>query len=225
MGLATARGGNVIGGGDWSPHRIVPDIVRALRSRQPLRLRRPEATRPWQHVLDLSYGYLLLGYRLAVDAKAEEGGQAWNFGPAPGPEVTVNALAEAFLARWGEPDYRIERVKPLHEETTILRLDSSRAIQMLGWQPLLNGATAIDWTADWYRRYLQDTDAASRLVEEQLKGYEDLLVRKPLPFPISVQTGSVPQIRVAGPRSPNLRVIRSSKRRYPSPSLLSDVRA
>jgi CDP-glucose 4,6-dehydratase len=175
--LATARGGNVIGGGDWSPDRIVPDIVRAIRDHQPLRLRRPEATRPWQHVLDLSYGYLLLGYRLIVEHN-EEAGQAWNFGPAANAEMTVAALVSTFLAEWGEPGFPIECVTPPHEEATILRLDASRANQMLGWHPLLNSAAAIAWTANWYRRYLQDTGTARRLVDEQLDRFESLLVEK-----------------------------------------------
>jgi CDP-glucose 4,6-dehydratase len=175
LGLATARGGNVIGGGDWSPHRIVPDIVRAIRSGQPLRLRRPEATRPWQHVLDLSCGYLILGYRLTREAKGEDGFQAWNFGPAPDAEMTVAALVSAFIEDWGESDCPIEPVvAPLHE-TTALRLDSSRANERLGWQPVLNNATAIAWTASWYRRYLQDSGTAAQLVSEQLELFEDLL--------------------------------------------------
>jgi CDP-glucose 4,6-dehydratase len=191
--LATARGGNVIGGGDWSPHRIVPDIVRAIRDDQPLRLRRPEATRPWQHVIDLSYAYLLLGYRLAGEGGAGGGqadiGQAWNFGPAVDAEMTVAALVAAFLAGWGKPDYPVEHVAPPHHETTTLRLDSSRANEELDWRPLLNGTPAIEWTADWYRRYLQDTDAAARLVGEQLERFEDMLASKPS---ASVRTARVP---------------------------------
>jgi CDP-glucose 4,6-dehydratase len=173
--LATARGGNVIGGGDWSPHRIVPDIVRAIRDGQPLRLRRPEATRPWQHVLDLSYAYLLLGYRLAVEADEEDGGRAWNFGPAADEEITVSALVAAFLARWGQPDYPVEYVAPPHREATTLRLDSSRAKETLGWRPLLAPRAAVDWTADWYRRYLQNTDSAAALVDEQFERFEAML--------------------------------------------------
>jgi CDP-glucose 4,6-dehydratase len=191
--LATVRGGNVIGGGDWSPYRIVPDIVRAIRDRQTLRLRRPEATRPWQHVLDLSYGYLLLGYRLVAEGGAGKWAgidQAWNFGPAASAEITVDALAAAFLACWGKPDYPVERIAPPHQETTALRLDSSRAKETLDWQPLLNGTTAIDWTADWYRRYLQDTDAAARLVGEQLDRFEDMLMSKP-----AVPAGSIRRVR------------------------------
>jgi CDP-glucose 4,6-dehydratase len=183
VAVSTARGGNVIGGGDWSPHRIVPDVVRALRDRAPLRLRRPEATRPWQHVLDLSYAYLLLGYRLITEtapADAESGpGQAWNFGPAQGEEMTVAALAAAFLARWGEPEYPVESIAPPHHETTILRLDSSRANQDLGWQLRLNGAATIDWTADWYHRYLQGPTAAGALITEQLDRFEHMLARHP----------------------------------------------
>jgi CDP-glucose 4,6-dehydratase len=191
--LATARGGNVIGGGDWSPHRIVPDIVRAIRDAQPLRLRRPEATRPWQHVLDLSYAYLLLGYRLAAtdraDGRQDEVDQAWNLGPDADAEMTVAGLVAAFLAGWGRPDYPVERVAPPHHETTTLRLDSSRANEVLGWRPLLNGPPAIEWTADWYRRYLQDTNAAARLVGEQLERFEDMLVSN---LSASVRTARVP---------------------------------
>jgi CDP-glucose 4,6-dehydratase len=196
LALATARGGNVIGGGDWCPHRVVPDIVRAIRDRQPLRLRRPEATRPWQHVLDLSYAYLLLGYRL-VDEN-EEGGledgldQAWNFGPAPGAEMTVAALTSAFLAGWGEPGYPVEHVEAPHHETTTLRLDSSRANEGLGWVPLLDGALAIAWTADWYRRYLQDTNAAARLVGNQLERFEGMLAAGSSAAPAPANTAPVP---------------------------------
>lgn len=177
--LATARGGNVIGGGDWSPHRIVPDIVRAIRDRRPLRLRRPEATRPWQHVLDLSHGYLLLGHDLATAAPSrnptDETTQAWNFGPGRGGELTVAGLTTAFLAAWGEPDYPVEATVPSHHETTTLRLDASWAQERLGWQPLLDAAAAVDWTADWYRKYLQDTGAAAALIAEQLERFEGRL--------------------------------------------------
>jgi CDP-glucose 4,6-dehydratase len=178
LALATARGGNVIGGGDWSPHRVVPDIVRAIRARRPLRLRRPEATRPWQHALDLSYGYLLLGHRLVGETEHGRDGkppEAWNFGPAAGDEMTVAGLVAAFLANWGEADYPVEHTEPPHHETTTLRLDSSRANQELGWQPSLNAAACVEWTADWYRRYLQDPDAAPGLVAEQLERFESLL--------------------------------------------------
>jgi CDP-glucose 4,6-dehydratase len=178
LALATARGGNVIGGGDWSPHRIVPDIVRALRDRRPLRLRRPEATRPWQHVLDLSYGYLLLGHRLAAAAGSDAPGQAWNFGPAAGAEMTVAALTAAFLASWGERDYPVEHMEPPHHETTTLRLDAARARERLGWQPLLDGAAAIEWTAGWYRRYLREGEAGA-LVAEQLERFESMLAGTP----------------------------------------------
>jgi CDP-glucose 4,6-dehydratase len=191
--LATARGGNVIGGGDWSPHRIVPDIVRAIRDRQPLRLRRPDATRPWQHVLDLSHAYLLLGYRLVADDMAgpwDKVDQAWNFGPAPDAEMTVSAFVTTFLKRWGEPDYPVDGIAPPHHEATTLRLDSSRANEALGWRPLLSTTTAIDWTASWYRSYLADNEAAARLVREHIERFEDLLAGKPSTRPAPVTTAS-----------------------------------
>jgi len=191
LSLATARGGNVIGGGDWSPHRIVPDIVRAIRDRRPLRLRRPEATRPWQHVLDLSYGYLLLGHHLATAptrSRTDEATQAWNFGPGRGGEMTVGALTTEFLVAWGEPDYPVEAIAPPHHEATTLRLDASWAQQTLGWQPRLGTAAAIDWTADWYRRYLQDTGAAAALIAEQLERFEGSLASNTPATPDAVRT-------------------------------------
>jgi CDP-glucose 4,6-dehydratase len=170
----------VLGGGDWSPDRIVPDIVRAIRAGTALRLRMPTATRPWQHVLDLCHAYLLLGRalferRAGSHSEEIETGQAWNFGPAHGSETTVAELVVRFLQSWGEPDYPVEYVAPPHHESATLRLDASRARKHLGWRPVLDSAATIDWTADWYRRYLKGVQSARRLVEEQIDRFEDML--------------------------------------------------
>lgn len=174
--LVTARGGNVLGGGDWSQHRIVPDIVRALRSREPLRLRSPGAVRPWQHVLDLCYGYLLLG-RLLADGERDL--EALNFGPPAGEELSVEQLVRAFLAAWGCPKHPVEHVHSQQYEAITLRLDSALAMQRLGWRPRLGSTETVTWASRWYRAYVDAPVRAAALVEGDLDAYEALLGGKP----------------------------------------------
>ena len=167
--MATARGGNVIGGGDWSKDRLVPDIIRAAEAGQPLTLRNPGAVRPWQHVLELARGYLVLGGRLLDgDASAVT---AWNFGPDPENEVEVGTLVRAMRERWGPgaPEVRVEP-SPL-KEATYLRLDIAKAAAGLNWRPALGFADTIALTADWYRAYQADPSCARALVEDQLGAY------------------------------------------------------
>ena len=172
MALATARGGNVLGGGDWSPHRLVPDLVRALRSGEPLRLRYPGATRPWQHVLDLCHAYLRLGARLA---RGEAREPAYNFGPLPEAEPPVAELTARFLRAFGRPDHPVEHAPAATYEAMTLRLDASLAQRSLGWRPALDMAATIDWTADWYRRYLEDPSSAYAVTEAQIARFEQRL--------------------------------------------------
>lgn len=175
--LATARGGNVIGGGDWSPHRLVPDIVRAIRAKNPLLLRYPKASRPWQHVLDLCHAYLVLGHRLSTDRQPPPNGDegAWNFGPAPNVHVPVGEFVARFLEVWGRPDYPVQHgVAPTYEAIA-LSLDPSLATHLLGWRPALDTPAGIGWTAEWYRHYLSEPSMAARLVEGQLDRFEELL--------------------------------------------------
>lgn len=180
--LATARGGNVLGGGDWSPNRIVPDIVRAMRAGRPLQLRFPAAVRPWQHVLDLCHAYQLLGHALfeksaSTDPVDTETDEAWNFGPEQGSETTVAELVEKFLRSWGVPHYPVERAPLSHHESITLRLDASRANERLGWRPRLDSAAMIAWTADWYRCYLENAGSARQLVEQQIDEFETIRSR------------------------------------------------
>lgn len=171
MRLATARGGNVVGGGDWSEDRLVPDLVRSVAAGQPLVLRNPGAVRPWQHVLELVRGYLVLAGRL-LDG---EGTGSWNFGPARENEVEVGVLVEALRRRWGEgaPDVRIEP-SPLHE-AGCLKLDIAKSEAGLGWKPMLGFADTVALTADWYRAYLADPSRAKALVEQQIEAYRTRL--------------------------------------------------
>ena len=167
--IATARAGNVIGGGDWSRDRLVPDVVRAVVERSPLRLRNPGATRPWQHVLDSLAGYLLLAERLWTDG--QEFAEAWNFGPPLGESVTVSDLAESIFAAWREA--RSWAHAPASEpEPLRLAVDASKARERLGWEPRLSPAETIDWTVDWYRAWHQG-QAPEKISARQLERYRD----------------------------------------------------
>jgi CDP-glucose 4,6-dehydratase len=149
MNLATARAGNVIGGGDWAEDRLVPDLVRAGESNHALKIRNPAATRPWQHVLDPLSGYLRLGQALLDSEKFAE---AWNFGPGNEGELTVRELASLLHGKW--PALRIEHDGEAHpHEAAVLRLDCAKAKQQLGWRPVWNIGTAVNRTADWYRTF------------------------------------------------------------------------
>lgn len=168
--LATARGGNVIGGGDFSRDRLVADIVRAGRGQEVTVLRHPEATRPWQHVLDCVAGYLCYLERLATDPNTP---QAMNFGPRPGgPEVTVGELATRAVQALGARPWRHEP-DPHSIEARSLGIDASLARSLLGFESRLDAPQAVDWTMDWYRRQDQGEDARA-LCREQIARYESL---------------------------------------------------
>jgi CDP-glucose 4,6-dehydratase len=166
--LATARGGNVIGGGDFSPDRIVADIVRAARGQQQVILRHPEATRPWQHVLDCVAGYLVYLQALATTSATP---RAMNFGPKPGgPEVTVGELATLGLKALGAQPWRYEPdLKSI--EARSLAIDASLARQALGFESQLDAPQAVALTMDWYRRQANG-EGALDLCRGQIAAYE-----------------------------------------------------
>lgn len=182
--VATARGGNVIGGGDWSEDRIVPDIVRSIRAGRPLVLRNPGATRPWQHVLELCSGYLLLAERLLRGwperaRSASDFARAWNFGPEASLEMPVSELVRLLLAAMGRSGHPTEvSPSPLHE-STYLRLDSTRAVSELGWRRVLDAPETMRWTAAWYRGFLARPESARALTEAQIDAYRALQGRGP----------------------------------------------
>jgi CDP-glucose 4,6-dehydratase len=166
--LATARGGNVVGGGDWSEDRLVPDIVRAILADRPMVLRNPRATRPWQHVLELVRGYLMLARRLETDGAAFEG--AWNFGPGSASEADVETVTRRFAAAWGG-GLEIQVTPSPLREAHFLKLDIAKAVAELDWRPLLGFDETIDMTADWYRRHAAAPQSAAELVEAQINAY------------------------------------------------------
>jgi CDP-glucose 4,6-dehydratase len=173
MAIAVARGGNVVGGGDWSEDRLLPDVVRALCSRNDIVLRNPKSIRPWQHVLELCAGYLQLGVGLLDSPQLIAG--TWNFGPDRGNEVEVGKLVSDFCATWGAP--AVVRIEPSGlVESGILKLDNEKAIRRLGWSPSLDYAATIAWTSNWYRRFHHEHVEAALLMDEQLIAFSDLSV-------------------------------------------------
>ena len=170
IGIATARAGNVFGGGDWADDRLIPDAVRAIQRRQPLRLRNPRSVRPWQHVLDPVSGYLLLAERLCEDAGAWRG--AWNFGPDQARDVAVSELAELFHRTWGQGRWVVDDDSAAGHETAMLRLNSSKARTRLGWVPRLTLEQGLEQTAAWYRLALQRPDEMFRFTCRQIAEYQ-----------------------------------------------------
>ncbi|MCK4812775.1 MAG: CDP-glucose 4,6-dehydratase [Candidatus Marinimicrobia bacterium] len=166
--VAVARGGNVIGGGDWADHRIIPDLVRAMQKGEKLKIRNPKAIRPWQHVLELLYGYLLLGSKLYDDPKHIQG--AYNFGPNMGDEMTVNELVRCAIDIWGKGEYvHIPDKEKLHE-AGILRLNIEKAIKVLDWHTSWNSIQAVEKTMIWYQQVFDGADART-CCREQIHEY------------------------------------------------------
>jgi CDP-glucose 4,6-dehydratase len=149
--LATVRAGNVIGGGDWANDRVVPDMVRALSLGEPVRLRHPEAIRPWQHVLDPLSGYVLLAESL-LGSNATDYVGAWNFGPVAVEDLTVASLVSKFISEWGDGSWTHSRPNPDLSEMECLRLDVRKSRTKLGWIPRWDVETAVDKTARWYKK-------------------------------------------------------------------------
>jgi CDP-glucose 4,6-dehydratase len=164
--IATVRSGNVIGGGDWSPDRIVTDLVTALPTGRPVELRYPESVRPWLFVLDTLTGYLMLAERLYKTGRGFA--EAWNFGPPPGEEMRVRELVEVFAQEWGQArGWRLAQGSN-PEEAPLLRLDPAKAMQKLGWRPCLTQPEAIVETAEWYHAHLVGMRDAAKLCDDAI---------------------------------------------------------
>ncbi|HEY0713549.1 MAG TPA: CDP-glucose 4,6-dehydratase [Polyangia bacterium] len=175
VGIASARAGNVIGGGDWAKDRIVPDFVRATLEGRPLHVRNPLSTRPWQHVLESLAGYVLLAEKLAAaDGTSRSNFEAgWNFGPTADAIQPVSVLADALASRWGErASWRHTSTEQPHEARS-LTLDSSKAAHQLGWRRRLDFPEAVRWTVDWYKAYARGDDAQATTFA-QIESYRSL---------------------------------------------------
>ena len=147
-GIAVARAGNVIGGGDWSKDRLIPDIVRSLMANRPVVIRNPNAVRPWQHVLEPVIGYLSLGMHLENDPI--EFTQAYNFGPQSEDALSVEEMVKAAIDSWGTGEYQIEQEANQPHEAGLLKLDISKVKSDLNWAPKMNAKETVKFTLDWY---------------------------------------------------------------------------
>jgi CDP-glucose 4,6-dehydratase len=163
--LATARAGNVIGGGDWSEDRLIPDVVRAFVAGKSIEVRSPNATRPWQHVLESLSGYLCLGKRL-IEGK-QEFAQAWNFGPDADGNCTVAEVLARLKLAWPVLNWRVTDHPQLHE-AKLLYLDSAKARKRLGWRPVWSLDESLSSTANWYRAQIEHKSVIS---QHQLQTY------------------------------------------------------
>jgi len=165
--IASARAGNVIGGGDWNKDRLIPDCIRVIFGKENLVIRYPNAIRPWQYVLEPLYGYLLLAMRLYEDGPTFSG--PWNFGPGKKNEKTVKWILEKFKESWDGFSWEIE-VQPQPHESASLRLNSYKAESLLGWHPKLGLVKALKETVQWYQAWHDKVDM-NALSLNQIKNY------------------------------------------------------
>jgi len=166
--IATARAGNVIGGGDYGQDRIIPDSVKSLKNNNPLEIRSPNATRPWQHVLEPIYGYLLLGEKLLKGEKVDE---AWNFGPNKDSILPVKKMIGMFIKEWGSGEWKdVSKKENKLYESTLLSLDISKAVSKLKWKPKLDIKQTIKMTVEWYKNHNKNNSYS--LCIKQIEEYE-----------------------------------------------------
>jgi len=171
-GIVSVRAGNVIGGGDWSEDRLVPDIAKSINENRDIVIRNPNAVRPWQHVLEPVFGYLQLGVLLAEDTIKYCG--AWNFGPANSDNLPVISIVKQAISIWGKGKIDLQINPDAPHEAGLLKLDISKAINEMKWQPKMNTFMAIDRTILWYKSFYQGTANAAQLLEADISFYKSL---------------------------------------------------
>ncbi len=171
IALATARAGNVIGGGDWSQDRLIPDLIRGFLASEPVLIRRPGAVRPWQHVLEPLAGYLLLAEHL-LDGSGQFA-CPWNFGPYEDDAWPVQQIVDAMVLRWGDGASWVRDLAPSVHEANSLKLDASKARTQLNWTPRLRLHIALEWVVDWYRAWNAGADMHA-FTRSQIAQYESL---------------------------------------------------
>jgi CDP-glucose 4,6-dehydratase len=172
VALATARAGNVVGGGDWAKDRLIPDVLNALVNKQTLDIRYPNAVRPWQHVFEPLHGYLMLGE--ALHARGPECAKAWNFGPNEQETFTVAEMADKLASLWGQKNIWREAPGVHSHEAHQLRLDTSLARHELGWKPMLSIDNALKLIVDWEKARLSSADVR-QISLQQIKDYQQIV--------------------------------------------------
>lgn len=165
-GIAVARAGNVIGGGDWSKDRIIPDIIKAISLDKIVEIRNPYSIRPWQHVLEPIFGYLKLAIKL--DQYPEKYSQAYNFGPNTNDILSVKELVQLAIEEWGSGEYKIVKYSEVLHEAKLLKLDISKVIFELNWKPKLNSRDAIKLTMEWYKKFDKDQGDIKNFTKMQI---------------------------------------------------------
>jgi len=168
--IASARAGNVIGGGDWSTDRLIPDIIKSFQSQQVVKIRSPNAIRPWQHVLEPLSGYLLLAEKLYTEGKSYA--EAWNFGPKPDDMKSVQWIVNAMAQSWEHAQWDLDNSESVHE-AYCLKLDSSKAAERLTWQQQWCLKQALDYTIEWYQAEQQGLSMGV-FSHEQINKYSHL---------------------------------------------------
>ncbi len=172
--VASARAGNVIGGGDWGEDRLVPDIFRAIINDKPVLIRNPNAVRPWQHVLEPLRGYLMVAKSLCYEG--EKYASAWNFGPADNITLSVLDLAQKIVESLGKGDIQIGTVEDNPHEASYLKLDCSKALFYLNWCPLLSLNETLTLTIDFYKCLIGNKDDVRELAHRQIHDYMKRMV-------------------------------------------------
>lgn len=170
-GIASARAGNVIGGGDWHKNNLIASCIISLENDLPIQLRNPNAVRPWQHVLDAVFGYIILGYKLSQDPRNFSG--PWNFGPSTSMIARVDEIVESLIKKWGSWNNKIYHEKLLYHEANLLQIESTKAKTELGWEPIWNLDKTLAMTVDWYKNY-KNLDVYNHC-KKQIKSYENNL--------------------------------------------------
>ena len=169
--LASARAGNVIGGGDWTADALMVDIFKALSADKPVSIRSPHSLRPWQHVLQALSGYMTIGAKLLA-CDDPELCSGWNIGPLPGNELPVHQIVDLFIQQWGSGSWVDDSDAAHPREANILRLNIDKAIWKLGWKPCWSVYESVQQTARWYRAYLDNPASAEQYGEHQMELYE-----------------------------------------------------
>lgn len=173
VAIATARAGNVIGGGDWSRDRLIPDCVRAFSNQEEVIIRNPDAIRPWQYILDLLHGYLLLAENLYIEGNKFIG--PWNFGPDDEDEKSVKFILEYLTSHWGNGvSWKLDE-SPNPHEALYLKLDSSKARYELKWAPKLGLEGVLDFVIEWYQAHYNGAHSVREVTDRQIQNFEKMI--------------------------------------------------
>ncbi len=168
-GIASARAGNVIGGGDWHKNNLIASCIISLENDLPIQLRNPNAVRPWQHVLDAIFGYIKLGYKISQNPSKYSG--AWNFGPNTNLVCSVDEIVGKLLKHWCKENWEVSTNDLLHHEANMLQIDSTKAKTELGWEPIWDMEIMIKMTVEWYKNYKKPD--IYKICESQIKSFQN----------------------------------------------------